>query len=87
MVGAVTATSADLVFTGELSGDFIVLDGRDGGVLYRFNTGAAISGGIVTYQVAGKQYLAVTAGTATKFWNVPPASSTIVIFSLLNAGN
>jgi hypothetical protein len=44
-----------------------VLDGRDGGVLYRFNTGAAISGGIVTYQVAGKQYLAVTAGTATKF--------------------
>ena len=59
MVAAVTATSADLVFTGELNGDFIVLDGRDGSVLYRSNTGGAISGGIVTYQVGGKQYVAV----------------------------
>jgi PQQ-dependent dehydrogenase (methanol/ethanol family) len=82
MVAAVTATSADLIFTGELNGDLIVLDGRDGSVLYRFNTGGAISGGIVTYQVGGKQYIAVTSGAATRFWRVPPAPSTIVVFSL-----
>jgi alcohol dehydrogenase (cytochrome c) len=56
----VTATSADLVFTGELKGDFIVLDGRDGRVLYPCNMGGPISGGIVTYQVGGKQYVTVT---------------------------
>ena len=82
MVAAVTATSADLVFTGELNGDFIVLDGCDGSVLYRSNTGGAISGGIVTYQVGGKQYVAVTSGAATRFWMVPPASATVVVFSL-----
>src|SRR5438552_4709202 len=71
MVAAVTATAADLVFTGELSGDFIVLDGHDGSVLYRFKPGGAMSGGIVTYQVGGKQYVAVTSGAATFFWRVP----------------
>jgi len=77
MIAAVTATAADLVFTGELSGDFIVLDGHDGSVLYRFKTGGAMSGGIVTYQVGGKQYVAVTSGAATFFWRVPPTAATI----------
>jgi len=36
MVAAVTATSGDVLFTGELTGDFVVLDARDGEVLYRF---------------------------------------------------
>jgi len=36
-----------------------LLDGRDGSVLYRSNTGGAISGGMVTYQVGGKQYVVV----------------------------
>jgi alcohol dehydrogenase (cytochrome c) len=82
MVAPVTATSADLVFTGDLNGDFIVLDGCDGSVLYRSNTGGAISGGIVTYQVGGKQYVVVTSGAATRFWRVPPAAATMVVFSL-----
>jgi len=33
MLAAVTATSSDLLFTGELEGDFLVLDGRDRAVL------------------------------------------------------
>ena len=44
--------------------------------------GGAISGGIVTYQVGGKQYVAVTSGAATRFWRVPPVSSTVVVFSV-----
>jgi len=82
MVAAVTAPAADLVFTGELNGDCIVIDGRDGSVLYRSNTGGAISGGTATYQVGGKQYVAVTSGAATRFWTVPPAAATVVVFSL-----
>lgn len=86
MLAAVTATSSDLVFTGELDGDFLALDGRDGAVLYRFNTGAAVAGGIVTYQVAGKQYVAATSGTATFFWGTPLTPATVTIFSLPNSG-
>jgi len=87
MVAGVTATAADLIFTGELNGDFIVLDARDGTVLYRFDTGAAISGGIVTYQVGGRQFVATTSGAATRFWQTPPASASVVVFSLTKLEN
>jgi len=87
MVAAVTATTSDLIFTGELNGDFIALDARDGSVLYRFNTGAAISGGVVTYKLDGKQFVAVTSGAATRFWEAPPASATIIVFALPKTAN
>ena len=86
MLAAVTATSSDLLFTGELDGDFLVLDARDGAVLYRFNTGGAMNGGVVTYQAAGKQYVAATSGNATFFWRAPPGSATVIVFSLPTAG-
>jgi alcohol dehydrogenase (cytochrome c) len=82
MVAAVTTTSADMVFTGEITGDFIALDGRDGKVLYRFNTGGPINGGVITYAVNGKQYVAVMSGNATSFWQAKPGSSTVIIFAL-----
>jgi alcohol dehydrogenase (cytochrome c) len=82
MLAAVTATSADLLFAGELEGDFLVLDARDGTVLYRYATGGAMNGGIVTYRIDGKQYVAVTSGTASRFWRVPMAPATVTIFSL-----
>jgi alcohol dehydrogenase (cytochrome c) len=82
MLAAVTTTSADLVLTGELTGDFIALDGRSGKVLYRFNTGGAMNGGVISYSVRGKQYIAVASGSATGFWEAAPGSSTVVIFAL-----
>jgi alcohol dehydrogenase (cytochrome c) len=82
LVAAVTTTSADMVFTGEITGDFITLDGRDGKVLYRFNTGGPINGGVITYAVNGRQYVAVMSGNATSFWQAKPGSSTVIIFAL-----
>jgi alcohol dehydrogenase (cytochrome c) len=86
MLAAVTATSSDLLFTGELDGDFLVLDGRDGAVLYRFNTGGAMAAGVVTYRAAGKQYVAATSGSATFFWGTPLSPATVTIFSLPTPG-
>ena len=82
MLAAVTTTAAGLVFTGELEGDFLALDANDGRVLYRFNTGGRLNGGISTYEIDNRQYIAVAAGNATAFWRVPPAASTIVVFGL-----
>ena len=82
MLAAVTTTSADLLFTGELEGDFPVLDARDGTVLHRYDTGAAMNGGVVTYQIAGKQYVAVTSGTAMYFWGARGGPATVIIFSV-----
>lgn len=82
MLAAVTTTSGDVVFTGELSGDFLTLDAKTGKVLYRFNTGGAMNGGVISYALNGKQYVAAASGSASGFWQVLAGSSTIVIFSL-----
>jgi alcohol dehydrogenase (cytochrome c) len=39
MIAGVTATAGDVVFTGDLDGNFLVFDAGDGRKLYSFNTG------------------------------------------------
>jgi alcohol dehydrogenase (cytochrome c) len=83
MVAAVTTTGGNVVLTGELTGDFLVLDARTGDVLYRFNTGGPMGGGVVTYSVGGQQYIAVTSGSPSNRWVDKNAGSpTIVVFAL-----
>ena len=83
MVAAVTATAGNVLFTGELTGDFLTLDARSGEVLYRFNTGGPMGGGVVTYAAGGRQYAAVASGSPSNFWTLGyPGSPTIVVFSL-----
>jgi alcohol dehydrogenase (cytochrome c) len=81
MYAAVRPTAGDVLLTGDLNGDFLVLNARDGRELYRFNTGGPLAGGIVTYQQKGKQYIAVASGNSGG--SIPLAgSATIVIFGL-----
>lgn len=83
VVAAVTTSAGGVVFAGELTGDFIVLDARSGDVLYRFNTGGPIGGGIVTYAVKGKQYVATTSGRPSPFWvDKNSGAPTILVFAL-----
>jgi alcohol dehydrogenase (cytochrome c) len=83
VVGAVTTTAGNLVFGGELNGDFIALDARSGKLLYRFNTGGGIGGGIVTYKLGGKQYVAVMSGRAgLQFLSGNPGAPTVFVFTL-----
>ena len=83
MVAAVTTTAGNVVMTGELTGDFTIFDAKNGAVLYRFNTGGPIGGGIVTYAVGGKQYVAVAAGSPSNFWvDRNPGAPTIIVFAL-----
>ncbi len=79
MYAALTPTAGDVLFTGDLNGDFLVLDARSGKTLYRFNTGGPIAGGVVTYERKGKQYVAVASGNSGG--SIPlPGSATIVVF-------
>jgi alcohol dehydrogenase (cytochrome c) len=83
MVASVTATAGNLLLTGELTGDFLALDARSGDVLYRFNTGGSMGGGIVTYAVNGTQYIAAVSGTPSSFWvDQYGGSPTVVVFKL-----
>jgi alcohol dehydrogenase (cytochrome c) len=83
VIGAVTTTAGNLVFAGELTGDFIALDATTGDVLYRFNTGGPIGGGVVSYAVDDKQYVAVASGRPSDYWQGENlGSGTIVVFTL-----
>lgn len=83
MVAAVTTTAGGLLLSGEMTGDFLTLDAQTGRELYRFNTGGSMGGGIVTYAVGGKQYIAAASGSPSNFWmDTYPGAPTIVVFTL-----
>jgi alcohol dehydrogenase (cytochrome c) len=82
MVGGVTPTAGGVVLTGGTDGYFLVFDARDGRILYRFNTGGAIGGGVSTYLVDGRQYVAVSAGSRSAMPFGVLGAPTLVIFAL-----
>lgn len=59
------ATAGGLVFSGEEDGTFGAHNAETGESLWRFQCGAGISGPAATYEIAGKQYVAVAAGGAS----------------------
>jgi len=81
MYAALTPTAGNVLFTGDLLGNFLTLDARDGKTLYSFDTGGPIAGGVVTYEIRGRQYVAVASGHSGG--SIPlHGSTTIVIFGL-----
>jgi len=81
MYAALTPTAGNVLFTGDLNGEFLALDARNGKSLYSFNTGGPIAGGIATYELNGRQYVAVASGNSGG--SIPLSGAcTIVIFGL-----
>jgi alcohol dehydrogenase (cytochrome c) len=80
-IAGVTATSGGVLFTGDLNNDFLALDAKTGQVLYRFNTGGSIGGGVISYALDGKQYVATTSGTVSAFFGGSGLPA-VVIFAL-----
>jgi alcohol dehydrogenase (cytochrome c) len=60
--GGALSTAGGLVFHGDIRGWFKALDARTGQVLWQFNTGSGISAAPMTYELDGKQYVAVVSG-------------------------
>ena len=56
------STAGGLVFAGDAQGYFFALDAGTGKVLWKYQTGGMIIAPPVTYQFAGKQYVAVASG-------------------------
>jgi alcohol dehydrogenase (cytochrome c) len=60
--GAVLSTGGGLVFHGDIKGWFKALDAKTGKTLWKFNAGSGISAAPMTYELDGKQYIAVVSG-------------------------
>jgi len=61
-IGGMLSTAGGLVFHGDLKGWFKALDAKSGKALWQFQTGSGISAAPMTYELGGKQYVAVVSG-------------------------
>jgi alcohol dehydrogenase (cytochrome c) len=82
LVAGVTPTAGGLVFTGDLNGDVLALDAKNGNILWHDSTSAPIGGGVISYQTGGHQRIAVAAGMNSRVWPVKQTMARIVIYAL-----
>jgi len=59
----ILTTASDLLFTGNRDQYFYALDARSGTMLWKIYLGGNVRSGPMSYQVGGKQYIAVAAGS------------------------
>jgi alcohol dehydrogenase (cytochrome c) len=60
----VLTTESDLLFSGGREGYFFALDDRTGKLLWKASLGGQVNSAPMSYQLNGKQYIAVSVGTA-----------------------
>ncbi|HKB38729.1 MAG TPA: PQQ-binding-like beta-propeller repeat protein [Gemmataceae bacterium] len=65
------ATAGDVVFQGSDTGDFYGLDARAGRQLFRYSSPKGIRASPLTYQVHGKQFVAVVATSTILTFGLP----------------
>ena len=65
------STAGGLMFTGDAQGNFILLDAASGNVLWHFQTGGEIHSGPMAFAVDGKEYVAITGGSALYSFGLP----------------
>jgi outer membrane protein assembly factor BamB len=86
VVGAITPTAGGITFAGDASGALYMFRTSDGTLLRTIQTGGAIAGGIITYQIRGQQYLAVGSGNVSRSsWSGATGIPTMIVYRLAAA--
>jgi mono/diheme cytochrome c family protein len=66
VVAGVTPTAGGVTFAGDLGGNLLVFDSASGKLLRKVDAGGAMAGGLVTYSIADRQYVAFAAGNVSR---------------------
>jgi mono/diheme cytochrome c family protein len=82
VVAGVTPTAGGVTFTGDLGGNLLVFDSKSGALVHEAQTGGALAGGVVTYEAAGKQYVAFAAGNVSRNAFGALGTPSVVVMSL-----
>jgi alcohol dehydrogenase (cytochrome c) len=69
--GGALSTAGGVVFAGDADGNFIAFDAATGQDLWHIQTGAAIYSAAVSYQLNGRQYVAIPSGAALLAFALP----------------
>ncbi|MGB9428920.1 MAG: PQQ-binding-like beta-propeller repeat protein [Gammaproteobacteria bacterium] len=84
VVAGVTPTAGGLVFTGDGGGDLYAFDAATGKVLLQYASGGSLAGGVITYMVHGKQYLAFASGNVSRLGTFNTTGSPTLVVMALN---
>ncbi len=67
----IVSTAGGVLFSGDAQGNFIMIDAHTGKDLWHFQTGGEVHSGPIAYAVDGKEYIAVSAGSAMYAFGLP----------------
>jgi alcohol dehydrogenase (cytochrome c) len=76
----VTPTAGGVVFFGDMGGNFYAVDADTGEKLWGQKIGGAVGGGVITYEINGKQRVAAATGLTEVIW---PSEQTTAKVSVL----
>ena len=85
VIAGVTPTAGGLVFAGDGGGDFYAFDAADGKMLLQYASGGSMAGGVITYTVRDKQYVAFTSGNISRLGTFNTTGSPTLVVMTLNA--
>lgn len=82
MLAGLTPTASGLLLTGTGNGEFLAFEAKTGRQLYSFNTGGAVAGGVSTYLVGDRQYIAIASGNSSKSLWQNTGGPMVIVFGL-----
>ena len=86
VVSGITPTAGGVTFAGDFAGNLLIFDSKTGTLLRKWQTGGALAGGLVTYEVNGKQYVAFNSGNVARGMGFGTLGLPSVIIMSLNPG-
>lgn len=82
LVAAVTPTAGGVVLTGDLDGNLLAFNAANGELVSQKSLGDPIGGGVITYMLDGKQFVAVAVGMKNALMKTDSGPASVVILTL-----
>jgi alcohol dehydrogenase (cytochrome c) len=83
VAAGITPTAGGLVLTGDMNGNLLALDAANGSVLLKRPTGGALAGGVITYALNGRQYVAIASGNVSSRLSFGESGKpTVIVYAL-----
>jgi alcohol dehydrogenase (cytochrome c) len=82
VIAGVTPTAGGITLTGDLAGNLLIFNTQSGELLRKLQTNGALAGGVVTYEIGGRQLVAVASGNVSRTAFGALGVPSVVIFGL-----
>jgi outer membrane protein assembly factor BamB len=86
VIAGVTPTAGGVTLTGDIAGNLLVFESRTGQLLRKIPTGGALAGGVVTYAIGGRQYVAFASGNVSPMAFGALGLPSVVVMALKDSG-